>query len=51
MLATVRGPRGNYLTIKMEDKALIEQLNIGQVVILTYAEAVVVSLEKLNSDL
>ena len=50
MLATIRGPRGNYMTIEMEDKALIEQLNIGQVVILTYAEAMVVSLEKVNSD-
>jgi len=49
MLATVRGPRGNYLTIPMEDKKLIEQLNIGQVVILTYAEAVAVSLTKVNS--
>ena len=50
MLATIRGPRGNYMTIEMEDKALIEQLNIGQVVILTYAEAMVVSLNKINSD-
>jgi hypothetical protein len=50
MLATIRGPRGNYMTIEIEDKALIEQLNIGQVVILTYAEAMVVSLEKVNSD-
>ena len=49
MLATVRGPRGNYLTIQMEDKALIEQLNIGQVVILTYAEAIGVSLMKADS--
>jgi len=50
MLATVQGPRGNYLTIQMEDKALIEQLHIGQVVILTYAEAVAVSLEKVNAE-
>lgn len=49
MLATVRGPRGNYITIEMEDKELITQLHIGQVVILTYAEAIVVSLKKENS--
>ena len=49
MLATVRGPRGNYMTIEMEDKELITQLHIGQVVILTYAEAIVVSLKKANS--
>ncbi len=46
MLATVRGPRGNYLTIQMEDEILIQRLNIGQKVILTYAEAIAVSLEK-----
>lgn len=49
MLATVKGPRGNYMTIEMEDKELITQLHIGQVVILTYAEAIVVSLKKENS--
>ncbi len=46
MLATVRGPGGNYLTIKMEDEALIQRLSIGQKIILTYAEAIAVSLEK-----
>ena len=50
MLATVRGPAGNYLTIQMEDVELIEQLNIGQVLILTYAEAVVMALTKVNKD-
>ena len=46
MLATVEGPNGNYLTIPMQDAAFLEQLHIGQVVILTYAEAVAVSLTK-----
>jgi len=50
MLVTIRGPRGNYMTIEMEDKELITELNIGQVVILTYAEAVAVSLNKVNSE-
>lgn len=48
MLATVRGPAGNYLTIPMEDTELIKELNIGQVIILTYAEAVVMSLTKVS---
>ncbi|MCJ7468424.1 MAG: hypothetical protein MUO53_17225 [Maribacter sp.] len=48
MLATVRGPRGNYVTIPMEDRALIEQLHLGQVVILTYAEALAISLQKIT---
>jgi hypothetical protein len=48
MLATVKGPEGNYLTIQMEDQDLITKLHIGQVVILTYAEAIAVSLEKVT---
>lgn len=48
MLATVKGPGGNYLTIEMEDTELITQLHIGQVIILTYAEAIVMSLTKVN---
>lgn len=49
MLATVQGPRGNYLTIPMEDPKLMEELHIGEVVILTYAEAIAVSLEKVGA--
>ena len=48
MLATVKGPLGNYLTIQMEDEELIQKLHIGQVLILTYAEAIAISLEKVN---
>ena len=51
MLATVKGPRGNYLTIPMEDTELIKQLNVGQIVILTYAEALAVSLEKVGTKI
>ena len=51
MLAVVKGPKGNYLTIEMADAELITKLNIGQVVILTYAEAVAVSLKKVGADL
>jgi hypothetical protein len=50
MAVTIRGPRGNYMTIEMENQALIEQLNVGQVVILTYAEAVALSLTKVGTD-
>jgi hypothetical protein len=49
MIATVKGPRGNYTSIPMEDEALITQLHIGQVVIITYMEAMAVSLEKVKS--
>ncbi len=33
----------------MEDEELIKKLHIGQVLILTYAEAIAVSLEKVSS--
>jgi len=48
MIATVKGPRGNYTSIPMEDKELITQLHIGEIVILTYSEAMAVSLEKVK---
>lgn len=47
MLATLKGPQGNYLTLPMKDAAFMETLHIGQVLILTYAEATAVSLTKL----
>jgi len=48
MLVTIKGPMGNYMTIEMVDGELIEQLNVGEVVVLTYAEALALSLEKVN---
>jgi hypothetical protein len=49
MLATVKGPKGNYLTLPMEDSVLIEKLHIGQTLVLTYAETDVVSLTKVDA--
>jgi len=48
MLATVSGPNGNYVSIPMEDEKLMEELHIGEVLILTYAEAVAIGLEKVE---
>lgn len=50
MLATVSGPNGNYVSIPMEDAEFMTKLHIGQVVILTYAEAMAVSLEKVSIE-
>ena len=50
MLATVSGPNGNYVTIPMEDAEFMTKLHIGQVFILTYAEAMAVSLEKVSIE-
>jgi hypothetical protein len=47
MLATVKGPQGNYLTLPVEDAALLEKLHIGQKLVLTYAEVSIVALTKL----
>lgn len=48
MLVTIKGPMGNFVTIPMQDHQLIEQLNVGEIAILTYAEALALSLEKVN---
>ncbi len=45
---TIRGPEGNYLTIPVEDPALIAELNVGEVVILTYGEAFALTLERVE---
>jgi len=47
MLATVKGPQGNYLTLPVEDAALLEKLHIGQVLVLTYAEFRAAALTKM----
>lgn len=50
MVATVSGPNGNYVSIPMEDEKLMTELHIGEVLILTYAEAVAVELEKVGAE-
>ncbi len=49
MMVIVMGPNGNFATIEAEDAALLEKLHVGQVVILTYAEAIAISLNKVSS--
>ena len=48
MVVTVKGPNGNYVSIPVVDENLITELKIGEVLILTYAEAMAVSLEKIS---
>jgi len=50
MVATVKGPGGNYVSIPMKDEQLITELRIGQVLILTYAEAMAIALEKVEAE-
>ena len=47
MDVVVKGPQGNFMTIPVEDPELIEMLNVGKVVILTYGEAIALYIEKI----
>lgn len=48
MYVTIKGPQGNYMTIDVEDADLIKKLHVGQVVILTYGEAIAITLTKVE---
>lgn len=43
---TVKGPRGNYFTARVADPALLTQMRIGENIVVTFTEAVAISLEK-----
>jgi hypothetical protein len=43
---TVKGPRGNYLTAKVEDPANLTKMKIGDHIVVTYTEALAISLQK-----
>ncbi len=43
---TVKGPRGNYLTARVADPSRLTQVRIGDTVVVTYTEALAISLEK-----
>jgi hypothetical protein len=43
---TVKGPGGNYLTARVADPSRLTQLRIGEKIIVTYTEALAISLEK-----
>ena len=48
---TIRGPRGKYMIIQVADKNLINQLKVGDEIIMTYAEALALSLKKVDVNL
>jgi hypothetical protein len=43
---TVKGPRGNYLTARVEDPSRLTKVRIGENIVVTYTEALAISLEK-----
>jgi hypothetical protein len=46
MRVTIKGPRGNYATLLAEDESLLKDLKVGEIVVLTYVEAVALSIKK-----
>lgn len=45
-LVTIKGPRGNYVTLPVEDESLLENLKVGEVGVITYIEAFALAIEK-----
>ena len=43
---TVKGPRGNYLTARVADPSRLTKVHIGDTIVITYTEALAISLEK-----
>jgi hypothetical protein len=43
---TVKGPRGNFLTARVADPSRLTQMRIGENIVVTYTEALAISLEK-----
>ncbi len=43
---TVKGPRGNYLTARVADPSRLTRMRIGDNVVVTYTEAIAISLQK-----
>lgn len=43
---TVKGPRGHYLTVRVADPSNLTKMRIGDNIVVTYTEALAISLEK-----
>ena len=43
---TVKGPRGHYLTTRVADPSNLTKMRIGENIVVTYTEALAISLEK-----
>jgi hypothetical protein len=43
---TVKGPRGNFLTARVADPSNLTKMRIGENIVVTYTEALAISLEK-----
>jgi hypothetical protein len=48
-LVTLKGPRGNTLPVRVDNPAKFKQLHVGDSVIMTYSEAMAISLHKVSA--
>jgi hypothetical protein len=46
--ATLKGPRGRYLVVRVKDPTVLEKARLGDTVVVTCAEALAVSIEKVK---
>ncbi len=47
---TLRGPLGNFLTVRARDVNNFQRLHLGDTIVVTYTEALAVSLDKVESS-
>ena len=45
-MLTLKGPRGNYLTVRARDVKRLEKLRLGDTIVVTFTEALAVGVEK-----
>jgi Cu/Ag efflux protein CusF len=43
---TIKGPRGRFVTVEVEDPTRLEGVNVGDTVMMTYREALAVAIQK-----
>jgi hypothetical protein len=43
---TLKGPRGNYATVRARDHRNLEKLRLGDTIVVTYTEALAISVDK-----
>ncbi len=46
---TLKGPRGKYITVRARDLEILHKLRLGDTILVTYAEALAISLEKVSA--
>jgi hypothetical protein len=45
-MLTLKGPRGNYLSVKARDVKKLEKLHLGDTIVVTFTEALAIGVEK-----